>query len=168
MGNITDSFFAGILQGNFEIPMWDMSIGLGMNVMEVLYFRPIYILCSMIFYHNISMGVIVYDIICMYLIGLTFALYCEHLHCQKWTTLIGALMYTFNGYLLNYCLMQHTFLELFFLLPLTLWGSRPYLCKEKVWDVYGNCILFSIDKLFKSLYGIYCTCSVFKCKILGM
>ena len=77
-GKYYRQLFGGIFQGNFEIPMWDMSIGLGMNVMEVLYFRPIYILCSMIFYHNISMGVIVYDIICMYLIGLTFALYCEH------------------------------------------------------------------------------------------
>ena len=159
-GKYYRQLLAGILQGNFEIPMWDMSIGLGMNVMEVLYFRPIYILCSMIFYHNISMGVIVYDIICMYLIGLTFALYCEHLHCQKWTTLIGALMYTFNGYLLNYCLMQHTFLELFFLLPLTLWGVDRIYAKKKYGMFMGTVFYLALTN-FLNLYTVSIVLAVY-------
>ncbi len=33
--------------------------------------------------------------------------------------------------------------------------------KEKVWDVYGNCILFSIDKLFLNLYTVSIVLAVY-------
>ena len=130
-GKFYREVISNIMQGQWKLPMWDMTLGLGGNVLEVVSFQPIYVICSTLFYHHISVGILVYDIVCMYFIGLAFMFYCKHLHCSRWSSLVGALVYVFSGFLLNYCLMQPKMLELCLLLPLLLLGIDRLLEKKK-------------------------------------
>ena len=69
-------------------------------------------------------------------------------------------MYTFNGYLLNYCLMQHTFLELFFLLPLTLWGVDRIYAKKKYGMFMGTVFYLALTN-FLNLYTVSIVLAVY-------
>lgn len=121
-GQYYRALLKNILQGNLQIPMWDMSIGFGMNILQVISFDPVYILCSVLFVHDIAVGIAIFDMLCLYLAGIMFIALCYNLGCNRYAALAAALAYIFNGYILNYCMAQNSFLRLFIVLPMILLG----------------------------------------------
>ena len=49
MGKFYREVISNIMQGQWKLPMWDMTLGLGGNVLEVVSFQPIYVICSTLF-----------------------------------------------------------------------------------------------------------------------
>ena len=112
--------FTNWLHGDFSVPMWDLSVGMGMDVLHVLIFNPLQILCGLLFAENVRAGVAVFTIVSLYLAGLAFLSYCRYIKCSDQAALIAVFTYLCNGYILNYCIAQNVFIELYILLPLLL------------------------------------------------
>ena len=131
----TGEYYRGLLQnirqGIWELPQWDMSVGMGLSVLQVVSFRPIFILCAVIGVNHVSEAMMVYAIIVMYLMGLSYIGFVRSKGAERMAAVMGALIYIFSGYLLTYSLYQTTFLEMFVLLPLILWMTDRVVEKRK-------------------------------------
>lgn len=143
--------FANWLQGDFSVPMWDLSVGMGMNVLHVLSFHPLQILCGLLFAENVRAGVAVFTIASLYLAGLAFLGYCRYIKCSDQAALVAVFTYLCNGYILNYCIAQNVFIELYILLPLLLLGTEK-LQREKKSGIYIACIAYLGISLLLNLY----------------
>ncbi len=152
-GQYYRALLKNILQGNLQIPMWDMSIGFGMNILQVISFDPVYILCSVLFVHNIAIGIAIYDMLCLYLAGVMFIALCYNLGCNRYAALAAALAYIFNGYILNYCMAQNSFLRLFIVLPMMLLGANRVIKRNK-YDVFVIAVLYNVVLEPLNLYTI--------------
>lgn len=152
-GQYYRALLKNILQGNLQIPMWDMSIGFGMNILQVISFDPVYILCSALFVHNIAIGIAIYDMLCLYLAGVMFIALCYNLGCNRYAALAAALAYIFNGYILNYCMAQNSFLRLFIVLPMMLLGANRVIKRNK-YDVFVIAVLYNVVLEPLNLYTI--------------
>ena len=143
--------FTNWLHGDFSVPMWDLSVGMGMDVLHVLIFNPLQILCGLLFAENVRAGVAVFTIVSLYLAGLAFLSYCRYIKCSDQAALIAVFTYLCNGYILNYCIAQNVFIELYILLPLLLLGTEK-LQKEKKSGIYIACIAYLGISLLLNLY----------------
>ena len=152
-GQYYRALLKNILQGNLQIPMWDMSIGFGMNILQVISFDPVYILCSALFVHNIAIGIAIYDMLCLYLAGVMFIALCYNLGCNRYAALAAAMAYIFNGYILNYCMAQNSFLRLFIVLPMMLLGANRVIKRNK-YDVFVIAVLYNVVLEPLNLYTI--------------
>lgn len=142
-----------LLHGQFHLPMWDMSIGLGMDVLQVLSVNPIYILCSIIFYHNIALGVICFDMLSLYFAGGAFICFFQKRKVNEYALIAGAIVYVFNGYVLCYCIAQNVFLELYILLPLLLLGVRK-IAEDGKYGIFILCVCYLGLSSFINLYTL--------------
>lgn len=142
-----------LLHGQFHLPMWDMSIGLGMDVLQVLSVNPIYILCSIIFYHNIAFGVICFDMLSLYFAGGAFICFFQKRKVNEYALIAGAIVYVFNGYVLCYCIAQNVFLELYILLPLLLLGVRK-IEQDGKYGIFILCVCYLGLSSFVNLYTL--------------
>lgn len=154
-----------ILQGNLRIPMWDMSIGFGMNILQVISFDPLYILCSVLFVHDIAVGIAIFDMLCLYLAGIMFVALCYNLGCNRYAALAAAMAYIFNGYILNYCMAQNSFLRLFIVLPMIVLGVHN-VTKKNRYGIFVLSVLYNITLGPLNIYTIgivliFCVCMMY-------
>lgn len=154
-----------ILQGNLRIPMWDMSIGFGMNILQVISFDPLYILCSVLFVHDIAVGIAIFDMLCLYLAGIMFVALCYNLGCNRYAALAAAMAYIFNGYILNYCMAQNSFLRLFIVLPMIVLGVHN-VTKKNRYGIFALSVLYNITLGPLNIYTIgivliLCVCMMY-------
>ena len=154
-----------ILQGNLRIPMWDMSIGFGMNILQVISFDPLYILCSVLFVHDIAVGIAIFDMLCLYLAGIMFVALCYNLGCNRYAALAAAMAYIFNGYILNYCMAQNSFLRLFIVLPMIVLGVHN-MTKKNRYGIFALSVLYNITLGPLNIYTIgivliLCVCMMY-------
>lgn len=161
-GQYYRSLLQNILQGNLQLPMWDMSIGFGMNILQVISFDPVYILCSVLFVHDIAVGIAAFDMLCLYLAGIVFVALCYNLGCNRYATLTAAMAYIFNGYILNYCMAQNSFLRLFVVLPMMLLGVHN-VTKKNRYGIFVLSVLYNITLGPLNIYTIgivliFCFC----------
>ena len=164
-GQYYRALLKNILQGNLQIPMWDMSIGFGMNILQVISFDPVYILCSVLFVHDIAVGIAIFDMLCLYLAGIMFIALCYNLGCNRYAALAAALAYIFNGYILNYCIAQNSFLRLFIVLPMILLGVYN-VTKKNRYGIFVLAVLYNITLGPLNIYTIgivliFCFCMAY-------
>ena len=164
-GQYYRALLKNILQGNLQIPMWDMSIGFGMNILQVISFDPVYILCSVLFVHDIAVGIAIFDMLCLYLAGIMFIALCYNLGCNRYAALAAALAYIFNGYILNYCMAQNSFLRLFIVLPMILLGVYN-VTKKNRYGIFVLAVLYNITLGPLNIYTIgivliFCFCMAY-------
>ena len=143
--------FTNWIHGDFSVPVWDLSVGMGMDVLHILIFNPLQILCGLLFVENVRVGVAVFTIGSLYVAGLAFMAYCRYIKCSSYATLIAVFTYLCNGYILNYCIAQNVFIELYILLPLLLLGTEK-LQREKKSGTYIACIAYLGVSLLLNLY----------------
>ena len=120
----------------FELPMWDMSIGMGSDSLIVFSSvanplgDPVYWISAFIPYKAAEPAFDLTIIIKMYLSGLAFAYYS---HCRKMPvsgTVTGALVYTFSA-VTFIGFTQASILNVFYLFPLLMTGV------DRMWNKQG-------------------------------
>ena len=90
----------------------------------------------------------------MYLIGLAFLCYCKHRKMNRFSSNIGALMYTFCSYSL-YASVRHPYFSLAIaLFPLLCIGIEN-LVRENEWKYYVFIIAFSTITNFYFSYSMF-------------
>lgn len=145
-----------ILQGNFAVPMWDLKIGFGGDVLTNLNYYgfgdPLNLL-SVFFKKNQIVYCYNFLIVLRYfLAGVTFSLYCFKRKRDSFETLIGSMLYIFVGYAL--VAFRHPFfLNAFIYLPIVLGGIDDLFEKrDSRFFVFG--IVLSAISNFYFLYMI--------------
>lgn len=120
------------IEHNFSIPMWDMSIGYGGDILTTfsayLYdpFNWVSALVPEQYAEYAYAGVIVLK---MYISGLAFSLYAFHHKRDNWSTLAGAIIYVFSG-TMYIAFVQPFFINPMYLFPVLLLGVDKIFKKE--------------------------------------
>lgn len=138
---------------NFGTQSWN--IGLGLDVIGQLSYYIIgdpFAYISLLFpdkYINIAYQFLI--ILRIYCVGLSFIIYCNYNKQNKYGTLIGALMYTFSGYILYAAVRHPFFTNAIILLPLMFLGIDKIL-KE---DNYKLFIIITALSAISNYYFFY-------------
>lgn len=138
--NILHSVF---VEHKFEIPMWDMHIGYGSDILTTLHYYvigdPLTLLSVFVSPEKTEYLYAFLIFLRIYLAGIAFSRYCFYHRNSKQAVLLGSLIYIFAGWTI-YAAMKHPyFANPMIYLPLILLGIDKIYRKEKpyvfIWSV---------------------------------
>lgn len=163
-----------IFDHKISLPMWDMHIGYGSDILTTLHYYvigdPLTLFSVFVPEKNTE---ILYEILIflrIYLAGITFSIYCFYRENPKQATFIGCLVYIFAGWTI-YASMKHPyFSNPMIYLPLVLMGidkvykkEKPYLfiCATAV-AAMSNFYFFYMISIFMVLYAAFRYFGIFR------
>ncbi|MCM1244874.1 MAG: YfhO family protein [Roseburia sp.] len=152
LGRYYREVFSGFLHGDFAVPMFDFSLGMGEDIITTLNFYglgdPLTLLA--VFVPDAGMEYL-YDFLVIfriYLAGLAFSYFCRKKGRSYGCTLIGALIYAFSGYVLHVAVKHPFFVIPMILLPLSVIGLERALAGKRL-------TLLIVMVFFTALNGFY-------------
>ena len=162
--NILHSVF---VEHKFEIPMWDMHIGYGSDILTTLHYYvigdPLTLLSVFVSPEKTEYLYAFLIFLRIYLAGIAFSRYCFYHKNSKQAVLLGSLIYIFAGWTI-YAAMKHPyFANPMIYLPLILLGIDKIYRKEKpyvfIWSValagVSNFYFFYMLGIFMVLYAAF-------------
>lgn len=141
-----------------EIPLWDLSIGMGSDILTTLHYYvigdPLNLLSVFVpgeqYMEGFYCGLVLFR---LYLAGLSFSAYCRYHGQEPYCMLLGTLVYTFCSW--SIVAMRHPyFLNPMIYLPLILIGVDKIYKKEKPWLYVGMLAVSTVS----SFYFAYMIC----------
>lgn len=163
-----------IFDHKISLPMWDMHIGYGSDILTTLHYYvigdPLTLFSVFVPEKNTE---ILYEILIfvrIYLAGITFSIYCFYRENPKQATFIGCLVYIFAGWTI-YASMKHPyFSNPMIYLPLVLMGIDKVYKKEKpylfIWATavaaMSNFYFFYMISIFMVLYAAFRYFGIFR------
>lgn len=171
MRQIVENIF---IHHTFEIPMWDMSIGYGSDIITTLHYYAIgdplnilsafvpaskteYLYCALVFVR-------------LYLAGFAFSLYCKKMKKSTYATLLGAIIYVFSGYGMYISVRHPYFVNPMIYLPILLIGIEKIFKKENPYlfisataiSALSNFYFFYMLSILIFIYAIFRYIMIFK------
>lgn len=136
LGRYYRELAGSFLRGDFTLPMFDFSIGMGEDIITTLNFYglgdPLTLLAAFVPEQKME---VLYDFLVvfrMYLSGLSFAWMCRQ-HGKRYSAaFIGALIYAFSGYALHVAVKHPFFVIPMIFLPLSVVGLERVLDQKKL------------------------------------
>ncbi len=152
LGRVIRKTIYGFLHGQFELPMFELTAGLGDDIIGMLgtngAMDPLLILSAAVPVRYSEYLYAFLIILRLYLAGLCFAFLCSYFKKKKQHILIGSIVYCFCGYAI-YCSMRHPyFVNPMILLPLLIVGLDKILNAKKPF-------LFIFSVFYAGLCGFY-------------
>ena len=152
LGRYYREIFSGMLRGDFVPPMFDLSLGMGEDIITTLNFYglgdPLTFLAALVPEEKTEY---LYDLLVVfriYLAGLSFS-WCCRKKGRSWSVaLIGALVYAFSGYILHVAVKHPFFVIPMIFLPLAVVGVDRALEDKKL-------TLLIFVTFFTALNGFY-------------
>ena len=130
--------FAGFLQGNFEIPLYDFALGMGDKV--PFHFEPLYWLFILFDVTDIELAFELVLLVRFYLAGLSMSVFVFYFGNSRGAALAGSFAYLYCDYGLYACLRHTQFVVPMIMLPLAILcmeeiyrKKRWYFCTILVW-----------------------------------
>lgn len=157
---------SNVFQGNFTMPMWDMNIGFGSDVMTTLHYYvfgdPLSLLYAFVKPEHASYMYSFIIILRYYLIGLSFIAYTREMKMKRFAALIGTFVYLFSSFSLYQGLYHPFFTNALLYLPLLLIGvekinqnKRPYLLiVVTAISLFSNFYFFFMLTIFTFIYAM--------------
>ncbi len=148
MGQYLRSALAHIFSGNFSIPEYDFSIGMGDEIGQIVRFHPLDFLSVLVPSQYTEQLYAVILFIRLYLAGLSFSAFAFYLgskmnagsvsvqkdrqvsHISAINVLSGAMIYVYGGYMLIRCVNHPTYAAPFIVFPLLLIGAERVMRHE--------------------------------------
>lgn len=134
-GDYIRSFFSNVLHGHFKLPMWDMSIGYGSDILSTLNYYAIGDPLNLIYaFSNKYNAEYFYNfmiIFRLYLSGVSFILFGCYLKKNPHGILIGSFTYIFSGVFFFSGIRHPFFLNPMIYLPLLIMGVEKIFRKER-------------------------------------
>ena len=123
-------FFGNLLRGDFSLPLFDFSIGLGEDILLTLNYYglgdPLYFLCALAPAAVLPASYVLLFCLRGYLGGLCFMGFCrEHGKSSRWAA-VGAWLYVFSGLYLSSA-YQQVYGHALLYMPLMFWGLERFL-----------------------------------------
>ncbi len=152
LGRYYREIFSGILRGDFVPPMFDLSLGMGEDIMTTLNFYglgdPLTLLAALVPEEKTEYLYDVLVVLRIYLAGLSFS-WCCRKKGRSWSAaMIGALVYAFSGYILHVAVKHPFFVIPMIFLPLAVVGLDQALENKKL-------TLLILVTFFTALNGFY-------------
>lgn len=152
LGRYYREIFSGMLRGDFVPPMFDLSLGMGEDIITTLNFYglgdPLTLLAALVPEEKTEYLYDVLVVLRIYLAGLSFS-WCCRKKGRSWScTLIGALVYAFSGYILHVAVKHPFFVIPMVFLPLAVVGVDRALENKKL-------TLLILVMFFTALNGFY-------------
>lgn len=155
------------VEHRLEIPMWDMNIGYGSDILTTLHYYvigdPLTLLAVLVPAEKTEYLYEFLVFLRIYLAGIAFSRYCFYHKNSKQATLLGSMIYIFAGWTI-YASMKHPyFANPMIYLPLILLGIDKIYRKEKpyvfIWSValsgVSNFYFFYMLGIFMVLYAAF-------------
>lgn len=138
IGNYLKQIFAGFLNAELNIPLFDLNLALGSDVIGTLNFYgfgdPLTFLALLVPTEHIDYLYSFLVVLRLYLSGISFCIMCTIFNKRMVYSLVGALVYVFCGYAVSSAALHPFFLNPMIQLPLMVSGldlvmrrKRPYL-----------------------------------------
>lgn len=145
------------VEHKFCVPMWDMSIGFGADILTTLNYYaigdPLTLLSVLVPGSLTEYLYAALIILRFYLAGAAFTAYCRYHQNEGTGVLLGSLVYAFSGFAL-FCGVRHPyFVNPMIYLPLILIGIDKIFRKEKPW-LYVTMVAVSAISNFYFFYMI--------------
>lgn len=141
--------FSSFLRGDFTLPMYDFSIGMGSAVTYSM--EPLYFLYGVFGEEHVQLAYNVIALLRFYLAGITSSIFMLYFKKDYVTTFIASVTYVFCGFAL-YGGARHTmFMIPMIMLPLLILAIEEIL-REKRWYL---CTLFVAVSLLSNYYYLY-------------
>lgn len=118
------------VEHRLDIPMWDMTIGEGSNILSTISFRPLMWLSLLAPRKYLEQYCWVRTAFSMYLSGITFSCFCAKFKRLDFSCLLGSVVYVFSGFVLCYASRHAFMIEFTIYFPLILLGTEKILNKE--------------------------------------
>lgn len=136
LGNYYREIFSGMVRGDFVLPMFDLSLGMGEDIITTLNFYglgdPLTLLAALVPEEKTEYLYDALVVFRIYLAGLSFS-WCCRKKGRSWSaTLIGALVYAFSGYILHVAVKHPFFVIPMIFLPLAVVGVDRALENKKL------------------------------------
>ncbi len=134
LGQYLREFVKNCLQGSFKLPLWDLKIGLGSDILTTLNYYsfgdPLDLIAVFFRPDKIENCYNILVILRIYLAGIMFSKYCFQMGKNRYQTLIGCIIYIFCGYTM--VAVRHPFfINAMIYLPMTLMGVERVFNKQK-------------------------------------
>lgn len=150
-----------------EVPMWDIHIGYGSDILTTLHYYtigdPLSLLSVLV---PVKYTEYLYDfliVVRMYLAGVTFSLYCFYHKNGRFPTLLGALLYTFAQWMMVTGFRHPFFINPCIYYPLLIMGIDKVFKKEKPYlliltiavSAMSSFYYFYMLGIFMVIYAVY-------------
>ena len=153
IGQYLREFITNIINGRFYLPVYDLSIGMGENIIGCLNYYgfgdPINIIA--IFTNNTN-GMYIFAlryILGLYLAGVSFCVYARKVGLKGTSAIIPGLIYAFSGFSIDGGLRYYEWISVLFFFPLMLAGIEDIINDKKKWK------LFLVSVTYGALCGFY-------------
>lgn len=134
-GEYVRNFFSNLIHGNFHLPMWDMSIGYGSDILSTLNYYSIGDPLNLIYaFSNKYNAEYFYNfmiILRLYLAGISFIVFGCYLKKNPHGILVGSFTYIFSGVFFISGIRHPFFLNPMIYLPLLIMGVEKIYRKER-------------------------------------
>lgn len=143
---------AGVLSGNFALPMYDFSLGMGSEVTYSL--EPLYFLFALFGEENVEFTYSLLILIRFYLAGITSSIFFLYFKKDYFTTFMASVVYVFCGFSLFGGTRHAMFMIPMIMFPLLILAIEEII-RNKRWYL---CTIFVAISLFSNYYYLYmCT-----------
>lgn len=153
IGQYIQNFFTNLFHGNFTMPLYDLSIGMGEDIVGVLNYYgfgdPLNILAVFVNKHNSAYIFSFMFFLRLWLSGITFQYYCHFMRLDRLPSILGALCYIFCGFAIYGGAMYLEWLAVLIYFPLILTGI------EKIFSEAGKPYMLIFSVAYGALCGFY-------------
>ena len=140
IGQYLREFITNIFTGNFCFPIYDLSIGMGENIIGCLNYYgfgdPLNIIAI---FANSTNGMYVFAlryILGLYLAGVSFCVYTRKVGLKGTSAIIPGLIYAFSGFSIDGGLRYYEWISVLFFFPLMLAGIEDIINDKKKWKLF--------------------------------
>lgn len=146
------SIITSIQNGNFTIPLWNLQLGFGQEVLgNAINFRIFNFLFALFEDNQIELYLYLRSTISLYLCGVSFVFFAKSKYKKLYAVILGSLLYTFSGFSLYFTARHPFFLEMMIYLPLLLYSVDQIFEKGKSY----LCILIVFLSAISYIYFLY-------------
>ena len=145
------------------IPMWDMTIGQGSDILTTLHYYvigdPLNLLALFVRTENIESLYSGLVLLRMFLSGISFSIYCFGHGKGRRATLIGSYLYCFSGFVLYNAIRHPYFINPMIYMPLMFLGIDKIYRKQKPYlFIFSTCVAAVSSFYFCYMLVIACVC----------
>lgn len=141
--------FQGIISGNFQLPMYDFSIGLGAEITYSL--EPLYFLHALFDEEHMELAYNLVTVLRFYLAGISCSVLCLYFKKDYFPTFLATVVYVVSGFALYGGAMHTMFVIPMIMLPLMIVAIEEIL-RHRRWYL---CTIFVAVSLLGNYYFLY-------------
>ena len=152
LGRLLRQVFRNLVSGKVELPMFDLSLGIGDDIIGLLNVHgdtnPMTLLSALVPVKYSEYLYAFLTVFRVYLAGLSFSCMCFYFQKRKAYALIGSILYAFSGYVIM-CSMRHPyFVDAAYLFPILIIGTDQILRRKRAYT-------FIFGVFYSALCGYY-------------